>query len=76
MGLPVPEPSTLPPADHALLALPDAACCSGACGPIFETPLLEQLFNRIRDAVSGRSTPTTQSTDRPAPGDEGWTTDD
>ena len=70
------EPTVTAPIDDALLAPPDAACCAGACGPIFETPLLEQLFTRIRDAVSGRSTPTTQSTDRPAPGDEGWTTDD
>ena len=44
-----------PPTDDALLAPPDAACCAGACGPIFETPLLEQLFNRIRGAVSGRA---------------------
>ena len=48
----------------------------GACGPIFETPLLEQLFNRVRVAVSGRAAPIPRDTDRPAPGDEGWTTDD
>ena len=70
------EPTALPPTDDALLAPPDAACCVGACGPIFETPLLEQLFNRIRGAVSGRPAPITRDTDRPAPGDEGWTTDD
>ena len=70
------EPSALPPTDDAVLAPPDAACCAGACGPIFETPLLEQLFNRVRGAVSGRPAPIRQSTDRPAPGAEGWTTDD
>ena len=70
------EPTALPPTDDALLAPHDAACCVGACGPIFETPLLEQLFNRIRGAVSGRPAPIPRDTDRPAPGDEGWTTDD
>jgi len=70
------EPSALPPTDDALLAPPDATCCAGACEPVFETPLLEQLFNRIRDAVSGRLAPVTHTTDRSAPGDEGWTTDD
>jgi hypothetical protein len=72
----VAERCALPPADDVLLAPPDAACCVGACGPIFETPLLEQLFNRVRGAVSGRSNPALTPTARPAPGAEGWTTDD
>jgi hypothetical protein len=42
------EPTVTAPMDDALLAPPNAACCAGACGPIFETPLLEQLFNRVR----------------------------
>ncbi len=70
------ERSALPPTDEALLATPDPACCAGACGPIFETPLLEQLFNRVRGAVSGRVKPGPTSTDRPTTGAEGWTTDD
>ena len=70
------ERSALPPTDEALLAPPDATCCVGACGPIFETPLLEQLFNSVRGAVSGRSNTAPTPTTRPAPGDEGWTTDD
>ena len=70
------EPTENSPIDEALLAPLDAACCVGACGPIFETPLLEQLFNRIRAAVSGRPAPITRDTDRQAPSDEGWTTDD
>ena len=53
------DPIAPSPMDDALLAPPDAACCVGACGPIFETPLLEQLFNRIRVAVSGRPAPIT-----------------
>jgi hypothetical protein len=33
----------------------EAACCPGAaCGPIFETPLVEQVFERIR-AFAGRA---------------------
>ena len=67
------EPTVGTPTDDAPLAPADAACCAGFCGPIFETPLLEQLFNRIRDAVSGRPTPVTHATDRPTQGDEGWT---
>jgi len=70
------EPTVSAPMDEDLLAPADAVCCAGACGPIFDTPLLEQVFNRIRDAVSGRPTPVTHATDRPAPGAEGWTTDD
>jgi len=70
------EPTVTAPIDDALLAPPDAACCAGACGPIFETPLLEQLVNRIRDAVSGRANPASTPTERPETGDEGWTTDD
>jgi len=40
--------------DTDLLAEP-TCCPGGACGPIFETPLLELAFNRIRDLVRGRS---------------------
>jgi hypothetical protein len=37
----------------------EPACCrGGACGPIFETPLLELAFNRIRDMVRSRNAPT------------------
>ena len=72
----MPEPTVSASMDDDLLAPVDAACCAGACGPIFETPLLEQLFNRIRDVVSGRPTPVTHATDRPTQGDEGWTTHD
>ncbi len=33
----------------------DPACCpSGACGPLFETPLLEVAFNRMLALVRGR----------------------
>lgn len=70
------EPTAFPPTDDALLAPPDAACCAGACGPIYETPLLEQLFNRVRGAISGRTNPAPTPTDRPTAGAEGWTTDD
>ena len=45
------EPTASLPTDEGLLALPDTRCV-GACGPTFETPLLEQLFNRVRGAVS------------------------
>lgn len=38
----------------------DPACCpSGACGPLFETPLLELAFHRMRDAVKRRVAPPT-----------------
>jgi hypothetical protein len=70
------EPSATAPVDDTLLAPPDAACCAGACGPIFETPLLEQLFNRVRGAVSRRANPAPTPTARPAADAEGWTTDD
>jgi hypothetical protein len=34
----------------------DPACCpGGACGPIFEKPLLELAFNRMLDLVRRRS---------------------
>ncbi len=36
--------------DTDLVAAP-ACCPGGACGPIFETPLLELAFNRLRDMV-------------------------
>ena len=36
----------------------EAACCpSGVCGPIFETPLVELVFKRIR-LLAGRGTAT------------------
>jgi hypothetical protein len=36
----------------------EAACCpGGACGPIFETSLVEQVFERIR-VLAGRGTAT------------------
>lgn len=40
--------------DIELVAGP-ACCPGGACGPIFETPLLELAFNRSRDLVRGRN---------------------
>ena len=39
--------------DTDLVAAP-ACCPGGACGPIFETPLLELAFNRLRDMVRGQ----------------------
>ena len=39
--------------DTDLVASP-ACCPGGACGPIFETPLLELAFNRLRDMVGGQ----------------------
>jgi len=39
--------------DTDLVASP-ACCPGGACGPIFETPLLELAFNRLRDMVRGQ----------------------
>jgi hypothetical protein len=36
----------------------EPACCpGGVCGPIFETPLLELAFNRLRDLVRSRNAP-------------------
>ena len=36
----------------------EPACCpGGACGPIFETPLLELAFNRLRLFVGNRRAP-------------------
>ncbi len=47
----------LPASDIAPVA--EAACCpGGACGPIFETPLLELAFNRVRDFVRSRNAAT------------------
>ena len=46
----------LPTSDIALVAEP-ACCPGGACGPIFETPLLELAFNRLRDLVRSRNAP-------------------
>ena len=44
------------PSDADLVA--EAACCpSGACGPIFETSLVELVFKRIR-LLAGRGTAT------------------
>ena len=41
-------------------------CCpGGACGPIFETPLLELAFNRVRDLVRGRNGRPTSPRPRP-----------
>lgn len=51
---PGPDP-TSPDAD--LVAEPDACCPGGACGPIFDTPLLELAFNRLRDFVGNRRAP-------------------
>lgn len=49
-----PDPT---PSDTDLVA--DPACCpGGVCGPIFETPLLELAFNRIRDFVRSRNVAT------------------
>lgn len=61
---------TLPRTADELLAPADAACCAGACGPMFETPLLEQLLIRIRDAIAGRPTPSPTPQARPAAGTE------
>ena len=44
--------------DTDLVAAP-ACCPGGACGPIFETPLLELAFNRLRDLVRSRNAPAT-----------------
>jgi len=39
------------------------ACCpDGACGPLFETPLLKLAFYRLRDLVIGRSATTVAQT--------------
>jgi hypothetical protein len=43
--------------DIELVAEP-ACCPGGVCGPIFETPLLELAFNRIRDFVRSRNATT------------------
>jgi hypothetical protein len=41
-----------PAAEVDLLAVPIAACCPGAaCGPIFETSLVEIALNRLRNAM-------------------------
>jgi hypothetical protein len=49
----------------------DPTCCpGGACGPLFETPLLELAFRRMRDLVRSRQAPTVaapMSTDLPDP---------
>ncbi len=42
--------------DAHLVAEP-ACCPGGACGPIFETPLLELAVNRLRDFVGNRRAP-------------------
>lgn len=47
----------LPSSDSELVAEP-ACCPGGVCGPIFETPLLELAFNRIRNFVRGREAAT------------------
>ena len=43
-------------ADIDLVAEPPC-CPDGTCGPVFETPLLELAFNRVRDLVRGRGAP-------------------
>ena len=48
--------SDLASPDADLVAAP-ACCPGGACGPIFETPLLELAFNRLRDFVGNRRAP-------------------
>ena len=45
----------LQPSDADLVA--EAACCPGACGPIFETSLVELVFKRVR-LLAGRGTAT------------------
>jgi hypothetical protein len=45
----------LPTSDVELVAEP-ACCPGGVCGPIFETPLLELAFNRLRDLVRRTNT--------------------
>jgi hypothetical protein len=47
----------LPASDIELVAEP-ACCPGGVCGPIFETPLLELAFNRIRDFVRSKKAAT------------------
>ena len=58
----------LTPPDTAVVVEP-ACCPGGACGPIFETPLLELAFSRLRDFVGKRRAPAVAAaapTDRPA----------
>jgi len=51
------------PEEPGLDLVAEPACCpGGACGPLFETPLLEQAFNRLRGLVIGRSATTVAQT--------------
>lgn len=48
--------------------VPGPACCpGGACGPIFETPLLELASYRMRDLVRDRNTASAGQTAAVAP---------
>ena len=53
--------------DTDLVAEP-ACCPGGTCGPIFETPLLELAFNRIRNFVLRSAVPVAEATAAPALG--------
>lgn len=55
------------PAPGIELVAEPAYCPGGACGPIFETPLLELAFNRIRDLVRGRNATSAAQTAAAAP---------
>lgn len=65
----MPERDAIYARDEPLPGATHSACCPGACGPIFETPLAEVLFKRIRDVLSTRwEQPRTQRMTRPRPG--------
>jgi hypothetical protein len=53
--------------DTDLVAEP-ACCPGGACGPIFETPLLELAFNRLRDLVRKTNSNAAPIAANPTPG--------
>ena len=44
-----------------------AACCAGPCGPLFETPLLEQLARAIASRASLLVHHHARSTGQPGP---------
>ena len=57
----------LPTSDVELVAEP-ACCPGGVCGPIFETPLLELAFNRLRDLVRKTNSNAAPIAANPTPG--------
>ncbi len=56
-----------PQAPHIDPVAEPACCPGGACGPIFDTPLLELAFNRIRDFVRSWSSTAVAEVTAPDP---------